>query len=333
MRRVLTLLLVVALVAGIGYTAYVGYEGSRLAVSVDEARNRDCRTPDELFGWEYEAINYDIADDATLRAENPDMSDCASQGSAAGEEVVTEDGVRIAGWYVPAANGTGPTAPTVIVVHGYASNKTDGLAYGAGLHETFNLVAFDQRNGGRSTGTHTTYGVLEQNDLRAVIDWVVAEKHPTWLGVLGNSMGAGTAITEARTDARVQALALDSMHTRLVYQFEQRLKHAGHPPYPGTWAIFIGSQIRTGQDLGAADPADALPDIGSRPLLITHGTADDEDLPERTEELIAAAEAQGIAVELHWCEGAGHGMVIDVCTDDYATWVLDFFSAAVAKAN
>ena len=57
MRRVLTALVVVALVAGIGYTAYVGYKGSRMAVSVDEARNRDCRTADVLFGWEYEAIN------------------------------------------------------------------------------------------------------------------------------------------------------------------------------------------------------------------------------------------------------------------------------------
>jgi hypothetical protein len=97
MRRVLTLLLVVALLAGIGYSAYVGYEGSRRAVSVDEARNRDCRTPDVLFGWEYEAINYDTADDATLKAENPDMSNCSSQGAAAGDEIVTEDGARIAG--------------------------------------------------------------------------------------------------------------------------------------------------------------------------------------------------------------------------------------------
>ncbi len=41
-RRVLVLLLVVVVVAGIGYTAYVGYEGSRQAVSVDENRSRDC---------------------------------------------------------------------------------------------------------------------------------------------------------------------------------------------------------------------------------------------------------------------------------------------------
>jgi fermentation-respiration switch protein FrsA (DUF1100 family) len=148
--------------------------------------------------------------------------------------------------------------------------------------------------------------------------------------VLGNSMGAATAITEARTDARVQALALDSMHARIAYQFEQRLQRSGHPPYPGTWAIFIGSWIRTGLDMGDADPADALADIVGRPLLVTHGTADTDDLPARTEELVADAEAAGVSVELHWCEGATHGTVVDVCTDDYATWVRDFFTAAVS---
>jgi uncharacterized protein len=326
--RLLSVIVILAVVAGIGYTAYVGYEGSRQAVNVDEARSTDCRTPDVLLGWPYEAINYDIADDEALRDANPDLEDCGSQGVAAGEAIVTDDGTRIAGWYVPAANGAGPQAPTVILVHGYAANKSDILPYAAGLHDAFNLVAFDLRNGGRSTGTQTTHGVREQDDLRAVIDWVEREKGATWIGVLGNSMGAATAITEARTDPRVQAFALDSMHTRLSYQFEQQLQRSGHPPYPGTWAIFIGARLRTGLDVGLADPADAISELGGRPMLVTHGTADEEDLPFRTEEFVADATAAGIPVELHWCEGAGHGLVDDVCPDELATWLRDFFVAA-----
>lgn len=139
---------------------------------------------------------------------------------------------------------------------------------------------------------------------------------------------AATAVHEARHDARVRALALDSMHTRLSYQFEQRLRHAGHPPYPGTWAIFAGSIMRTGGlDLGRADPFDAIDELAGRPLLVTHGTADDENLPERTQEFVAAALAAGLTVELRWCEGAGHGLVDDVCPEEYARWVRDFFTA------
>ena len=334
MSRLLRLVLVVAVLAGVGYFVYIGYEGSRQAVSVDEARSRDCRTPDVLLGWTYEAINYDVADDDALRA-NADMADCPSQGAEAGDALISRDGeTRLAGWYLPAANGVGPEGPTIVLVHGYASNKSDIVTYGAGLHETFNLVAFDLRNGGRSTGTQTTYGVRERDDLAAVIDWVEREKGAGWIGVLGNSMGAATAITEARDDPRVKALALDSMHTRLSYQLEQRLTHAGHPPYPGTWAILAGAFLRTGGlDLGQADPADAIPDLAGRPLLITHGTADDENLPERTEQFVADARAAGLSVDLQWCQGAGHGLVDDVCPDDYATWVRDCFTAAASAGG
>jgi pimeloyl-ACP methyl ester carboxylesterase len=326
-RRIGLVLLVLALIAGTGYFSYVAYEASRQAVSVDEHRSRDCRTPDVILGWSYEAINYPIADDARLRADNPDMTHCASQGVKAGTEVVTSDGIRIAGWYIPAADGAGPTAPTVVLVHGFAGDKSGILHYGEALHEAFNLVAFDERNGGRSTGTQTTLGLLEQKDVRAIVDWVESTKHPSQIALFGNSMGASAAINEARHDPRIVALALDSMHTRIVYQFEQRLKANGHPAYPGTWATFFGTWLRTGLDFGAADPIDALPDMGSRPILLTHGTADSEDLPARTQAFYEEAKAMGLDIELHWCEGAGHGQVDDVCPDAFDAWMLGFFTS------
>jgi pimeloyl-ACP methyl ester carboxylesterase len=331
-RRIGLVLLVLAFIAGAGYFGYVAYEASRQAVSVDEHRSRDCRTPDVILGWNYEAINYPIADDARLKADNPDMTDCASQGVKAGTEVVTSDGIHIAGWYVPAADGAGPTAPTVVLVHGFAGNKSGILRYGEALHDAFNLVAFDERNGGRSTGTQTTIGLLEQRDVLAIVDWLERTKHPSQIGLLGNSMGASAAINEARHDPRIVALALDSMHTRIVYQFEQRLKANGHPAYPGTWATFFGTWLRTGLDFGAADPIDALADIGSRPILLTHGTADREDLPARTQALYDEAKAMGMDIELHWCAGAGHGHVVDVCPDAFNAWELGFFTSVFSGA-
>jgi pimeloyl-ACP methyl ester carboxylesterase len=330
LRRIGLLLLVLLVVGGAGYFGYVAYEASRQAVSVDEHRSRDCRTPDVMLGWTYEAINYPIADDARLRADNPDMTDCASQGVKAGNQVVTSDGIHIAGWYIPAADGAGPTAPTIVLVHGFASNKSGILAYGLALHDTFNLVAFDERNGGRSTGTQTTLGLLEQKDVRAIVDWLERTKRPSHIGLLGDSMGASAAINEARHDPRIEALTLDSMHTRIVYQFEQRLKANGHPAYPGTWAVFFGTWVRTGLDFGAADPIDALPDMGRRPILLTHGTKDSEDLPARTQAFYEQAKAMGLTIDLHWCVGAGHGQVDKLCPDAFGSWVLAFFTGAFA---
>ena len=224
----------------------------------------------------------------------------------------------------------------MVLVHGFNNTKANILAYGEGLHEHFNLVAFDMRNRGRSTGTQTTAGVLEQKDLRAIIDWVEREKHPVHLGVLGNSLGAATAMAEARDDPRVEALALDSMHTRLSYQVEARLEHAGHPAYPGTWAIFLGIRIRTGLDVGSIDAADEIRAGG--------GPADPADPRDgghrgsaaRTQDFYDDALAAGVTIELHWCEGAGHnapaGMPVIVCHDDFATWMRDFFSRTLAGA-
>jgi pimeloyl-ACP methyl ester carboxylesterase len=333
LRRLVLALAIVVLMAGLGYTAYVGIEASRQAVSVDENRSHECRTPTDLYGWPYEAINYPISDDAALRADNPDMADCTSQGAKAGDEVVTSDGIHIAGWYIPAGDGALPIAPTIVLVHGYGQNKSGIIHYAPGLHQHFNLVAFDQRNGGRSTGSQTTLGVLEERDVRAIIDWVERVKHPGHLGVFGNSMGAASAIGEARTDTRVEALALDSMHTRIVYQFEQRLKSRGHPAYPGTWATFIGTWLRTGVWFGSADPLDAIPDMGSLPIMLTHGTADTEDLPDRTQAFYDKAKAAGLTIELHWCPGATHGRVDDVCPDDLASWLDTFFVRSLSPST
>jgi pimeloyl-ACP methyl ester carboxylesterase len=335
LRRILLTLVVLVLVAGAASTGYVGYEGSRQLVEASTDAG-DCRTPDLQFGWTYEAMNYDISEDASLRNVNPDMTRCTEQGTPAGDAVVTDDGIRIAGWYIPAADGSGPTAPTVVLVHGFDNSKANILAYGEGLHQHFNLVAFDMRNRGRSTGTQTTAGVLEQKDLGAIIDWVEREKHPIHLGVLGNSLGAATAMAEARDDPRVEALALDSMHTRFQYQVQARLQHAGHPAYPGTWAIFLGIRIRTGIDVGSIDAADEIAQVADRPILLTHGTADTEDLPARTQSFYDDALAAGLDVELHFCEGAGHnapaGMPVKVCHDDFAAWMLDFFSRTLSAA-
>ena len=287
------------------------------------------------FGWDYEAVNYDAADDARIASENADPKHCTYQGTTAGDEIVTPDGVHIAAWYIPAGDGAGPTAPTVVLVHGFHATKAGILKYAIGLHDAFNLVSFDMRNAGRSTGDQTTDGVKEQMDLQAVLDWLEAMKHPSHVGVLGNSLGAATALAEARDDQRVEALALDSMHTRIRYQIEARVAHGGYPSYVGTtWAIITGVSIRTGVNIESIDAVDTIKAYGARPLLLTHGAIDNEDLPERTQAFYDDALAAGIAAELHWCPDAGHnapaGMPAEVCSTDFAVWTRDFFTKTLA---
>ena len=54
------------------------------------------------------------ASNAQLQTENDNLKACDYQGTGTGDQVVTEDGIPIAGWYIPAGNGAGPTAPTIV---------------------------------------------------------------------------------------------------------------------------------------------------------------------------------------------------------------------------
>src|SRR5215210_363065 len=150
------------LVALLAYLGYVAYEGSRQLTDAPN-HSTDCRTP-AAMGWTYESINYDIETDAALQAE-ADPKDCAAQGEPAGEDLTSADGTRLAGWYVPAGNGSGPTGPTVVMAHGWGTNKSWMLDRAAVLHDAYNLLLLDFRNHGQSEETLTTQGVREADDL------------------------------------------------------------------------------------------------------------------------------------------------------------------------
>lgn len=312
-----------------GYTAYVGAVGSdQLA---HPTGNPDCRTPLVRYGWMYEAINYNIADDAVLQRENPDMTNCSSQGAAAGTDVVTSDGIPIAGWYVPAANGVGPTGPTVVLVHGWDADKSEVLKYAVPLHATFNVVAFDERDGGRSGQANSSFGLHEKLDIEAIIDWLERTKHPAHLALMGNSMGGGAAALAAAGDPRIEALVLDSTHAHVSNVLETRLEvdAGGHPGLPGTPAIIAGFWLRTGVDLMQADPITAIPALGKRPLLLIHGAADVNDVPALSVDLMdQKALDSGVPVELHMCPGATHGKVIDTCPTEWGQWAVAFLNRA-----
>jgi pimeloyl-ACP methyl ester carboxylesterase len=326
--RWVSIALVVILLALVAYLAYVGFAGSdQLANPPDPTT--DCRTPAMAEGWVYEAVNYDAASDASL-ADLPDPRDCPPTNVKAGYEVVTSDGVGIAAWYIPAGDGSPPSAATVVLAHGYGQNKSSMLPYAEALHDRYNLVMFDFRNHGQSTGTQTTQGVLEANDLRAVIKWLVQAKKPGKVAVLGVSMGGASALQEAISDDRVDALILDSTHATLANAVQARLSRQGYPlSLPAAWSILLGGLIRTGQDMSTVDPVQGIGRFG-RPVLIIIGRRDNEIGPRDGQDLLDAARAGQSTAQMQVCPDAGHAESIERCRTDYRSWVLGFLERSLA---
>ena len=319
-----------ALVLLVAYLAYVGFQGSQVFGA--HSRAGDCRTPTSAFGWSYESINYDIASDSELDAFS-DRTHCPHQGQAAGTELTASDGTHLAGWFVPAAQ-SGSTAPTVVLAHADGADKSDMLAWAEPLHASYNLVFFDFRNHGQSSGSLTTLGVREATDVRAVVNWLAATKKPTAIAVLGVAMGGAAAIDEAASDDRVDAVILDSTHATLANALEAQLERDGYPlAVPGAWSILLGGLIRTGEDMTVADPIQAIGRYGERPVLIVAAGKDRAIGPQDSAELLAAARADGATAELQTCSSAAHAQSIKGCSKEYAGWVLDFLARSLHPAH
>jgi len=318
------------LVALVGYLAFIGYDGSQTFAAHDRAG--DCRTPASAYGWTYEAINYDLASDTRLDA-FPDRTDCAGPGEAAGPALTASDGVRIAGWYIPAASGNA-AAPTVVLAHANGKTKSEMLSWAAPLHADYNLVLFDFRNHGQSSGNVTTLGVREVRDLRTILDWLERTKAPPSIAVLGVSMGGAAAIDEAATDERVSAVILDSTHATLIGALERQLESRGLPlALPGAWSILLGGLLRTGEDLTLADPVQAIEEIGERPVLIVEAGEDDAVGTQDGDDLKQAAPDKGARVELRDCPKAKHGDSVETCSSEYAGWVLGFLERFLPRGQ
>jgi alpha-beta hydrolase superfamily lysophospholipase len=325
-------LLVAGIVAAVA--APIGYAGVVLAIGPDmfihPTASTDCRTPMDVYGWDYEAINYDKADDDRLTAANPDKMKCRGQGVQAGADVVSSDGIRLAGWYIPAASSVGPAGPTLVLVHGWKANKSSILGFAAGLHDDYNLVLFDLRNNGRSSGTLTSMGLWEQRDLTGMLDWLEATKRPSWIGVVGNSMGAATALSVAVTDQRVRALVLDSMHAEVVTSTGTAMEaDFGFPGGPAAWLLMTAVSMQVGGDVMSTDPIRQIDRMGDRPVLLTAGANDQVDPPgEATQRNLVKALEAGVPIEVAYCQGARHGKVVDVCPKAWASWTLSFLERA-----
>jgi pimeloyl-ACP methyl ester carboxylesterase len=316
-----------------GYAGVLGVIGADMWVASDGSD--DCRTP-AYFGWAYEAINYDQADDANLRSEFDGTSwQCPSgQGSGAGQAVVSADGAKIAGWYIPAGRGTGPGAATLLIVPGGKSSKSEMLKYAELLHDRYNLVMMDLRQEGRSSGTLSA-GLGERLDVEAMIKWVADTKHPAWIGAMGASLGAASLLAAAVHDDRVQALVLDSMHATFENTVGNIMEREwGQPVEPGVWGIRAVGYVQLKGDVTDIDPLTSITRLEDRPVLLLHSEDDPTDRITQSAELnLQAGLAAGVPVQLVTCSGPGHGRLVDEdpCRTTWSLAVNSFLESAISR--
>ena len=112
--------------------------------------------------------------------------------------------VELRGWRCAAAT---ERRGTIIYLHGIADNR--GSATGVVerfVRSGFDVIAYDSRAHGASTGHLCTYGVFEKQDLRRVLD----QAGVTDAVLIGHSLGAAVALQAAAGEPRVRAVVAAS---------------------------------------------------------------------------------------------------------------------------
>ena len=259
--------------------------------------------------------------------------------------VTAPDGVVLRGWKVtpPSPNGS-----WVLLFHGVADNRVGVIGQSEFLLRAgYSVILMDARAHGASDGPIATYGWLERNDTRAVIDAVFASQvgpcfggpavdlpgqvrcGPFHIFALGESMGAGIALQSAAADPRIEAVVAESSFANLreaAYDYAGLRKSPllGKTIFaPGTWTLLYRGEKLTGIPLAEVSPVKA---VASRPfpvLLICDEK--DEALPCRHTEMIYAA-ARG-PKQLWEVPGAFHTAALGFQPEEFKRRVFAFFAA------
>ena len=193
-------------------------------------------------------------------------------------DLYTEDGLRLTGWYTPPENGV-----IILLAHGYGDNRPEWI-HAMLVKKGFGVLAWDARAHGESGGEISTLGYKEVLDVKAALDFALAQPGVAHIGAWGGSMGGATMIRAAAEFPQIQALVVDSSFSSL----DEEIDFLAPYPLINPLAKLL-LQIRLGVNFEETSPAALIGKISPRPVYLIQGTLDTVASPDSAETLYNAA--------------------------------------------
>ena len=189
------------------------------------------------------------------------------------------------------------------------------------LHSTgTGVLAWDFRAHGKSEGEISTLGYNEELDVKAALDFALAQPGVMHVGVWGGPMGTAAGIRASAEYPEIEVVVADSAYPTLKEVTEMR------PPPMLRPLVRLFGLIRTNVDLEWMRPVDDVARISPRPVFIIQGS-DDRNIPAGSAAQLyqAAGEPRFLWVE----EGVGHMGMYPRFGKTYADRVMAFFDEAL----
>ncbi len=275
----------------------------------------------------YVSVSFIIASGVTKAERKPQTDTPASYGIQFKDvEFLSRKGdVTLKGWHIAAQEGK----PTVIFVHGISSNRSGDEAVDLASRLArmgFGSILFDLRAHGDSGGERISGGYFEREDMLGAFDFLVRNGVSHYsIGVIGKSMGAGTAILGAAEEPKIHAVVADSTYANVSELVAYETARKTSVP---EWIapIFVpGAKLEARAiyriDIGALVPEKAVEQI-AYPILVIHGSAD-ERIPLSHGQRVYQAAKPGSALWL--VPNVGHVEAFKTYPNDYTERISTYF--------
>jgi fermentation-respiration switch protein FrsA (DUF1100 family) len=241
--------------------------------------------------------------------------------------IAARDGVQLrASWAAPPAG----FLRCVLVMHGVGDSRGSAMGFAPlFLGEGYGVLAPDSRAHGDSGGELITFGILERHDTLAWVRWMRSQGCHKIYG-LGESLGGAVLIQAAAEESAFDAIVAEGAFADIQDAAEDRLQKMVPVRLLGgplAWMVAVNGRWYTrlvyGFDLAEASPLQAMPHVHS-PVLLIHGTADDQTPPEHSKRLTAANPRM---TSLWLVDGAYHTGAYARAPREFERRVLTWFAA------
>lgn len=235
--------------------------------------------------------------------------------------LTAEDGVKLAAWYAPPANGA-----AILLLHGAGGSREGVRGHAAMLREHgYGVLALDLRGHGESGGHTNRLGWQGTRDVRAAVTYLQEQPEVTAIGGLGLSLGGEVLLGAASDVPALRAIVADGATQRSLDELRAL------PSERSLWrnftarVMFATVQLLSGDDPPKPPLLESMIQAEGTAFLLIAAGRDAQEVDFNT----LFAETVGARATLWVAPDASHTGAFKRYSDEYEGRVAGFFDAVL----
>ena len=257
---------------------------------------------------------------------------CIAHMNCRDEVVTAPDATQLRAWFyqpdVSKPEDSQGAGAAIILLHGVGASRADVVSLGyLFLQAGYSVLEPDLRGHGTSGG-FTTYGLLEEQDIRQWANWMLAQPGISRIYGFGASLGGSVLLESLNREPRFRGVVAESAYADFPGIATERIRRTlprglGWAAYPFVESGLVWVRLRYSVRLADASALNAVRRTHV-PVFLIHGLEDHNTAPENSR-LIAAANPT--VTTLWLVPNGGHANIWKTAGREFETRVLGWLAS------